>query len=502
MYKQNWIFSGVYIRIVAMSYIRKYKRGNSTYVQIVFKDGRRISKIIHLGTAHNQVELDVLLLKAEAIQLGEKQISLFPEREQKPSLQTAGTFSKLLYSLIKSNYQNLQFNQINDYVFQNLVTARIVEPVSKLDSIRVLEDLGVNYISIDQIYWSLRKTVRNNYRKIISGLCVQNRNINYINILLYDVTTLYFEIPREDRIRIPGLSKERRLEPQIVIGLLVDHTGFPLSLQMFQGNTAETKTIVPVLQKFQEEYKIKNLTVVADSAMLNQKNIQEIEENGFNYIIGSRQQKMPFAIEEYLKTNIVPNDLDVVEGMLSKGQRAIYQYSAKRARLDMSNIEKQIKKAEKVIAGTSTVKKSKFVKFNAEDKKLNKALIEKAKSLAGFKGYITNLSLPAERIIKYYHDLWHVEAAFRMSKHDLKARPIFHQTEESIEAHLTIVMAALAVSKLMEEKSGLSIKKIVNLLKPMRSAVLISNTDGSTLEVPPHIPQTLASLIEQLSRGY
>ncbi len=496
---------GVYNGKDLMSYVRQYKRGGSTYVQLVFKEGRKISKIIHLGTAHNRIELDVLLNKAWRLQANKNQQTLFPISTQRFDLLLESTASKLLYSLILNNYNKLGFDEINDEIFKHLVIARIVEPVSKLDSIRVLEELGINKISKDQIYRSLLKTTRNDYRKIIEQKCKEKRRINSHSILLYDVTTLYFETFSEDGKRIPGLSKERRLEPQIVVGLLVDQQGFPLSLQMFAGNIAETKTIVPVLQKFRQDYEIDNLTVVADAAMLNQGNIKNIMENGFNYIIGSRQHKMPFAIEEYLKTHKNPVDLDITESSLIKGeyeQRAIYQYSAKRAKIDLRNIEKQVKKALNVIKGAGRLKKNKFVKLELQGKKLNQVLIEKAKSLAGFKGYITNLNLPAREIIHHYHDLWHVEAAFRMSKNDLKARPIFHHKEESIEAHLTIVMAGMAVSKTMEEKSSVAIGKIIKLLKPLRTGILLSKTTDSRLEILPKIPEKHNQLIKRLSRGY
>ena len=491
--------------MLSMSYIRQYRRGNSTYVQVVFKEGRKISKVVHLGTAHNQTELDVLFNKAQEMRIDARQQSLFSTYRLDSDLLIESTASKLLYLLILDNFKDLRFDSLNDELFQHLVIARIVEPVSKLDSIRVLGELGISGVSKDQIYRVLLKIKKWDYRKTIAQLCREKRQISDYSVLLYDVTTLYFETPSEDGKRVPGLSKERRLEPQIVIGLLVDQKGFPLSLQMFSGDTAETKTIVPVLESFRREYGLSNVTVVADAAMLNQGNLKSITENGFSYIIGSRQHKMPFSIEEYLKAYKRPVDLAIIESVVEKDgceQRAIYQYSAKRARLDLNNIEKQVKKAQNIIAGVGQLKKNKFVRLDLHKKILNQTLIEKAKALAGFKGYITNLNLPALEIINYYHDLWHVEAAFRMSKSDLRARPIFHHKEDSIEAHLTIVMASMAVSKIMEEQSGMAIKKIVKLLEPLRTAILVNKATGLRSEIPPHIPKDCLHLIEKLSRGY
>lgn len=485
-----------------MAYIRTYKRKDSTYVQIVYKDGRRVSRIRHLGTAHNRIELDLLVNKAKELLVCPEQQTLFATPVKTSGIVLEQTVSKLLYFLILQTYDMLGFSILQDTMFRDLVIARIIEPTSKLDSVRVFEELGIRGISKSTIHRSLTAINTKQYRKQISQICVDNRKIQSSTVLLYDVTTLYFETLKEDEKRIPGLSKERRLEPQIVIGLLVDQSGFPLSLQMFAGNTAETKTIIPVLKEFRQEYDIENLTVVADAAMLNRGNIEELVLNDFKYILGSRQHKMPFAIEEYLKTHEIPVDLDIVENTLKDGSRAIYQYSLKRARLDLKNLEKQIQKAQRIISGTGRLKKNKFIKFESKKKRLDLQGIAKAENLAGFKGYITNLDFPAQKIIKYYHDLWHVEASFRMSKSDLKARPVFHRKEESIDAHLTIVMTALAVAKSMEEKSGMAIKKIVKLLKPLRTGTLLNKNSGERMEIEPQIPKEYSKLISNLSRGY
>lgn len=442
------------------------------------------------------------MVKAKQLLIDPDQQELFVAPAEVSNIMLERTASKLLYGLILKTYDTLGFSILDDGIFRDLVIARIIEPTSKLDSIRVFEELGLHDVSKSTIHRSLTKINAENYRKQISQICVNHRKIYSGSVLLYDVTTLYFETLKEDETRIPGLSKERRLEPQIVIGLLVDQYGFPLSLQMFSGNTAETKTIIPVLKKFRQEYDIENMTVVADAAMLNRGNIMELEKNGFKYILGSRQHKMPFAIEEYLKIHVNPADLDITENILNDGSRAIYQYSLKRAKLDLKNLEKQVEKAKRIINGIGRLKKNKFVKMDSKNKRLDLQRIEKNRKLAGFKGYITNLDLPAQNIIKYYHDLWHVEASFRMSKSDLKARPVFHRKEESIDAHLTIVMAALAVAKAMEEKSGIAVKKIVRLLKPLRAGVLVNTNSGERMKIEPQIPQELTQIITDLSRGY
>ena len=135
-----------------------------------------------------------------------------------------------------------------------------------------------------------------------------------------------------------------------------------------------------------------------------------------------------------------------------------------------------------------------------KEKKLNQTLIDKAKMLAGIKGYVTNLAVPDEEVITSYHQLWHVEQSFRMSKSDLKARPIFHHKRDSIEAHLTVVLAALAIGKVIENNTGMSIKRFVKTLKPVRSGTVVIN--GKEYEAEAEISTEVESLMRKLRSGH
>ena len=145
--------------------------------------------------------------------------------------------------------------------------------------------------------------------------------------------------------------------------------------------------------------------------------------------------------------------------------------SADRARRTLRGIDEQVGKAEKAVAGKAPVKRNRFIKLTGADKSVNRELEAKARGLAGWKGYVTNLDKPTpEFVIGAYHQLWHVEKSFRMSKHDLRARPIYHHKRESIDAHLNIVFAALAVTKLIEDRTGWSIKRFVRTARRYRTA--------------------------------
>jgi transposase len=228
-----------------------------------------------------------------------------------------------------------------------------------------------------------------------------------------------------------------------------------------------------VVNDFKKQHCIEDITIVADAAMMSSSNLQALAEAGYHYIIGSRLHKIPYGIAEYQKTKDL-TDNQIITTQLDS-QRVIYQYRAKRAALDLRNIEKQIEKAKKIVNGTATPKKAKFLTLTTRNRQLNQVLIDKAYALAGIKGYVTNLDIPDEKVINYYHQLWRVEQSFRMAKSDLKARPIFHYKRDSIEAHLTIVFTALALSRIIENLTGLSIKQFVKTLRPLRSGVITIN---------------------------
>lgn len=481
-----------------MAFIRKVKTASgATAVQIAHKVGGKLTKLEHLGSAHDSKGLETLISLAKE-RLRGNQMFLFPDHGNTLQIKLKHSFSHLLFQVLNSQYQKLGFSQLEDVDFAHLCIARIVEPTSKLDSLRVLVDLGVCGPSKTQLFRCLQRSIDQNYRKIISQRCFDHVSSQSLHLVLYDVTTLYFEVQEEDGYRKPGLSKERRLEPQIVVGLLVDQSGFPLGLQSFEGNTAETKTILPVLEEFQRKHHLGKITVVADAAMLSRTNLEALVANGYHFVVGSRMTKVPYDLAQFQKQGTLTDNqiIDTRKG----NDRIIYQYREKRARLDIKNIEMQVAKATRMVNGTAPVKRNRFVSLTSEKKILNQSLIDKAYTLAGIKGYVTNLNLPSQEIIDTYRQLFAVEASFRMAKSDLKARPIFHRKHDAIEAHLTIVFTSLAISRQMEKLTGLSTKKIIKTLRPIRSGIITINEEEYPAE--PEIPKDIHKLLQKLESGH
>lgn len=495
-------------------YVRRVPtKSGATAVQVVTKQGRKIVDIAHLGSAHTPLELGLLEAAAqrklreirhaagqEELDLGLDLASAAPSR-----VALSRSYSRLLYETLTGVYARLGFDVVGDDVFRDLVVARVIEPSSKLDTIRILFELGLTPPSNTGIHRALTRAADETYREQLSDACVTFRGVEQLTLVLYDVTTLYFQVEREDEYRIPGLSKERRLEPQIVVGLLVDERGFPLQLHSFEGNTAETLTLVPVLDAFRAAHPKITVSVACDAGMLSASNLDALEAAGYGFIVGSRIAKTPYDIAEYQNDGSELVDGQIFDSVqwfgragAKKQRRVVYQYRLKRARLDLLNIEKQVEKAQRVVAGTSAVKKGRFLKLTGTEKSVDESLVESARQRAGIKGYVTNLSeVPAEVVIDAYHQLFNVEASFRMAKSDLRARPIYHRVREKIEAHLTVVFAAMAVSKHVQEVTGMSIKKFVRSVALVKDGVIA--IDGVEHEIPAQVSVEVMELTAKLT---
>ena len=494
---------------VLVVFIRKVKTSSgSTAVQIARRENKRDRVISHIGSANTEDELNILLQLAHKQMLG-GQLSLFPD-DKSPRIIQIESRPKYLWDTLCETYHHLGLDAIDDPLFKHLVVARLIEPTSKLGSIRIIAESGTQPPTYTAIHRCLQRINSDNYRDVLQQVFFKCTKLHNLSLVLYDVTTLYFESQQGDEFRKPGLSKERRLEPQILVGLLVTRTGFPLAISEFEGNKAEAKTIIPIVQEYVSTHGLGNVTIATDAGMLSSENLTKLEEAGFTYIVGSKMDKIPYCLELLGELEVTPSDsfiFDTDKTFMLAGRkqkrRIIYQYKEKRAKLDIKNIDDQIEKAKKIIDGKTQAKKNKFLKITTKDKTLNTDLINKYKARAGWKGYITNLPRTGKQkvdpleIISNYHQLFQVEKSFRMSKSDLKARPIFHHKLESIRAHITIVFAALAMARFIEDKTGISIRKFIQLLHTIQSGTV--EISGKSYDTEPKIPNEVLEVIRLLT---
>lgn len=499
-----------------MYHIRTTKTSSSaTAVQVVKYEQRKLIIAAHIGSAHNEKELTALKKSAVLwIEKESKQPTLFPSTSLQESnfiqldkCRYIGVRYGFIYEILSQVIKHFSFCSLTDQkMLVDLILIRIIEPASKFHSLELLKELfGINYARRD-FYRCLPELVllKNKAENKILKIAKNEFAFDF-SLVFYDVTTLYFETFKSDELRRPGFSKDNKSQqPQILIGLIVDTAGFPVAYDIFKGNEFEGNTFIPIISAFKKKHNINKLTVVADAAMLSFNNINSLNENGLSYIVGARVSNLPAQLIKKLSFKLKQIDGNNIRIKTEHGE-LVCDFNAKRYRKDKADMDKQLKKAELMLKYPAKAKRAKFVKNkNKINFELNSELIKKAELLLGIKGYYTNLpsKVSNKTIINQYHNLWHVEQAFRVAKSDLEIRPIFHFKQQSIEAHILICFMALAVCKYMEIKTGKSTRQIVKSLKGVTDARINNGITGKEIIMRSEITNDIKDIIAKLRLSY
>ena len=462
-------------------------------VQVVYYRNRKRVVFKHIGSAKSSQELESLKLVAQdVINNFSPEIPLFEEVKLDNLLyvdkcEFLGVYSIFLYEVISGLISQIGLDKIQKQLLLDLVVIRVVEPASKLRSIELLETyFGIKHRR--QSYYqsaSQWPALKGKIESIVVEFAKKNYAFNF-DLLFYDVTTLYFETFEEDELRRNGFSKDNKSQqPQILVALMVTKEGFPIAYSIFSGNTFEGHTILPVVNSFIEKHAVKEFTVVADAAMISTTNIHELLISNINYIVGARLGNLSNEQIDRINRSIIREDRKSIRLKTDNGY-LICDYSSVRYRKDKYEMEKQIEKAKTIIDTPSKSKKVKFIKTTGEQIELNQALVEKSNKLLGIKGYYTNIDeniASNQTIIEHYHELYRVEQAFRISKHDLQTRPIFHFKEEPINLHVLICFMALVVSKHIELATRDSIRKFLTECKKITDARMLNKITNKEIRI-------------------
>lgn len=464
-------------------FTRKIKNPNGkVYVQVIKKTKGKHHVVKNIGNSSNEIEVENLVLKGKQWikeQQGITELDFSNHTAQIEQVFSMITEHKLvgLELVLGKIFDEIGFNEIEDQLFRQLVIFRLAFPKSKLKTTEYISRYLGQYWSEDQLYLYLDKLHEQQKERVqqISYEHTQKILGGDIRVVFYDVTTLYFEINKEDAIRKTGFSKEgKHQNPQIVLGLLVSKNGYPLAYEIFSGNQFEGHTMLPVIDRFKKQYGIDKLVIVADSGLLSRNNVELLIDKGYEFILGARIK----AESQEIKKKI--HSLQLTNGQTStidKGvTRLIISYSDKRAKKDRYNREKGLKRLEK------NLKSGRLTKSNINNRGYNKYLkmegdvsiqidynkYEKDGKWDGLKGYLTNSQLTTEELISNYQHLWQIEKAFRIAKSELKIRPIYHRLQRRIEAHICISFVAYKLYKelerqLQQKQEKISASKVIEI---------------------------------------
>jgi transposase len=466
--------------LLGMFIRKKHNKSGSVSIQIISKSNGKYKVVKTIGSSKIEQELEKLyFLGKQELERISIQSKLFISESdsiveqvfdtlQNASIKTVGP--EIIFGKI---YDHIGFNSIDEELFRHLVVARLAFPLSKLKTVEYLYRFQGVVMDIDAVYRFLDKLNNNLKVKIEQIAFAHTKKIlnNSINVVFYDMTTLYFEASDEDDLRKTGFSKDGKQQcPQIFLGLLVGLGGYAIGYDIFEGNIYEGHTLIPFLEKISKKFDLEKPIVVADSGLLSNDNIKALEEKSYEYIIGARIKNEPQKIKQQILEKKLKDGETMKIAKVNK--RLIVTYANNRATKDEHNRKRGLKRLEKQI------KNGKFTKSNINNKGYNKYLKMKGdvmieidyekfnadKCWDGLKGYVTNTKLNDKQVMENYKNLWHIEKAFRMSKTDLRIRPIYHRLQNRIEAHICISFTAYCIYKELErvlykEKSTLSLKK-------------------------------------------
>lgn len=484
----------------------------SKAVQIVYYRNRKRIVFKHVGSGKTEEEISSLQLMAQdIIESYSPSLSLFDEIKFNHLLhidksEFRGVYYTYYYEVVAALIKKLGMEKLKKQMLLDLVIMRMLEPASKLRSIELLDTyFGIKHRR-QSYYESAPKwlELKSKIESLILDFAKQHYAFNF-DLLFYDVTTLYFETFEEDELRKNGFSKDNKSQqPQILVALMVTKEGFPITYEVFPGNTFEGHTIIPVVNNFVRKHGVKEFTVVADAAMISTENTQKLHKNNINYIVGARLGNLSYGIIEQISNSIIREEGQSIRIQTESGQ-LICSYSTTRYRKDKHEMEKQIEKAKYVIANPAKNQKLKFTKSTGQKIELNQKLIDKTQKLLGIKGYYTNLNehiADNHTIIERYHELYRIEQAFRISKHDLETRPIFHFKEDPIKLHVLICFLALVLSKHIELQTNVSIKKFITEAKKITDARLVNTLNGKEIKIRTKINREFSSIIAKLNLSH
>lgn len=439
---------------------------------------------------------------------------------------------------LKNIFVNSARNKSSVEYFRNIVLARIAKPDSKSRSVHMLEEnFGVS-LDLDSVYKMMDKIDDKSIEKLNSIAYSETKKLfdDKIDVIYFDATTIYFESFTEDigddAIRKNGYSKDLKFnQPQVVLALMVTKEGLPIGYELFSGDTFDGHTLIPSLKILRDKYNVDNVVYVADSGMFNNDNLKELEmleEYNFNYIVGARIKNMQKNIKEQIlnKNNYTElnSEISIANITLDNGRKLVVTYSLKRARKDKADREKAIKKLKDKLEKNISVKSQlsnqgykKYLQLKSNNEEstcdlsiaLNEDKIYEDSLWDGLKGLIVNKNstLSNDEILTQYNNLWQVEESFRITKHDLKIRPVYHWKPSRVKAHIAISFASLLIVRHLEYRIKLQYKKlspkvIRELLLNIQTSIVYDKTKKIKYAIPSKIKLETKKIYKLMDKQY
>ena len=391
-----------------------------------------------------------------------------------------------IHEIYGSLYDEVGFGRVfkkcpvSSQVMKDMVMARLSKPCSKRSSVELLqEEFGIT-IALEKVYRMMDTLTESRINRLQDIAWCYSRELlaDEINIMFFDCTTLYLESFTEDELRSFGYSKDNKFnQSQVLLALMVTREGLPVGYDVFPGNMYEGDTFKNAIEKIKNRYKVKRAIIVADSGLLSKPNIELLEKEKYDYILGARLRNLSKKWQDTILDNKEYNKIEKEGEVLrittypySKTGRLIVTHSTKRADKDRKDREKAVEKLRQKIEKSKNPKSlisnygyKKYLTMDGEVKvSLNEEKLDRDALWDGLHGVFTNTKeneINVEEVLSQYHGLWQVEESFRIEKHDLRVRPMFHWSARRIRAHITICFIAFALIRFLQHRIKKELKE-------------------------------------------
>jgi transposase len=419
------------------------------------------------------------------------------------------------HEIIRETNKDTQWNEI----LKSTVIARIADPESKRKTVETLELDYNERIPLEKVYRMMDRFHKNieKAKDLVTKNTLSLFN-QEVDILFFDVTTLYFESFTADEIRNFGFSKDCKFkETQVVLALVTNSLGHPITYELFPGNTNEGTTLISVIQSLKKRFTVKKAVLIADRAMFVEKNLKLMDDENIQYVVAAKLKTLPkIKKEEVLgqdfSPTVVSDEFQWLKEFDHKERRLIVSYSSKRAKKDKADrkrlVDRLMKKVKNdQIAVTDLITNhgtKRYVKVEKGSAKINEDKILQDSKWDGLHGVITNIKdKSAKDLLERYRGLWRIEEAFRVNKHNLKMRPIYHWKKSRIEAHIAICFLAYSLSytlkdKLEQKNLNLSIAKIRDILKRDQYSIIEDTKSKKVYRLPSQNTAQISSIYSAL----
>lgn len=514
---------------------KKNKSGTASILLVVGerKSGKKnsIPRLIkNFGTSSNADELALLIQKAEdyknhlmAISPKAATLKITSARDIRSCASFNVGFLDVYGKLFDDVFSKINLKQHELKKLHDLTVMRIASPASKRKTAMISREYGIE-CGVDSIYKlmdQLTENTINQAKNIIHNhttelLKAQKENVD---VMFYDLTTVYFETNSQDTLRDFGFSKDGKCQHvQIMLAVIVTKHGLPIDYEEFPGNCYEGHTLIPVIDKIKARYQIDQVVLVADAALMNKINLSTFTEKKINYVIAARIKNTKKEIQsnildhnDYKKISSDKDDLIQAKTInLPTGGTLIAFHSSKRARKDEYDRQKDIERIAKYIKSTtksqltSRLKKPYVTISKACKLEINLEKLNHEKRFDGFFGIQTNLEkINPKELLSTYRGLWKVEQTFRIAKSNLEIRPVFHYNTKRIKAHFLMCYMSLALIRYVEftlHKNNLqhTVDQLHLLLDQMR-VTKVHHTDNNVYTLLEDPPPELAPIYQALN---